>query len=106
MRPDGGFVGGPDQPEYGGGGPLGNIEGALIRDVAAMMDIVEIDGRSVLLRSICSRLIIDAMLLRSRVSFRHDPRGLNLESRAATNLCLMFPSSTSIARSEAVVLQI
>jgi hypothetical protein len=68
MRPDGGFAGSPDQPEYGGGGPLGNIGVGLTRDVAAMMDIVEIDDRFVLLRSICSRLIIDAMLLRRRVS--------------------------------------
>jgi hypothetical protein len=68
IRPDEGCVGGPDQPEYGGGGPFGNmdIEVGLTREVAA---IVEVYGRLVTMRSTSSRLIIDKSPLRHMVSF-------------------------------------
>jgi hypothetical protein len=67
IRPDDGFVGGPDQPEYGGGGPFANIdiELGLTREVAAM---VEVYDRVVAIHS-CSRLIIDNSPLRHIVSF-------------------------------------
>ena len=66
IRPDDGSVGGPDQPEYGGGGPVANIdiEVGLTREAAA---IVEVYGRDVAMRS-CSRLIIDNNPLRHIVS--------------------------------------
>ena len=71
IRPDDECVGNPDQPEYGGGGPLWNrdIEVGLTREVAA---IAELYGRVVAMRSTSSRLIIDNRPLRHIVSFKHD----------------------------------
>ena len=68
IRPDDGCAGGPDQPEYGGGGPFWNIdiEVGLTREVAA---IVEVYGRVVVMRLTSSRLIKDNSPLRHIVSF-------------------------------------
>ena len=56
IRPDDGCAGGPDQPEYGGGGPFWNmdIEAGLARVVVAI-----VYGREVVMRLTCSRLIIE-----------------------------------------------
>jgi hypothetical protein len=68
--------------EYGGGGPLPYSEVGLTTAVAAMVEGLVYDGRSVLMCSSLSRLIMN------------------------NPLCLLLPPSASIARSEAKFLQI
>ena len=69
MSPDTECKGGPGHPvEYGGGGPFEYIdEAGLITAVAAIVG-AEIYVRSVEIRSTLSRLIMDSIPLRYRVS--------------------------------------
>lgn len=58
MRPDNECVG-PDHEEYGGGG----LEYRGLATAAAAMVLMEVNGRSVVLRSVFSRLMMDKMPL-------------------------------------------
>jgi hypothetical protein len=80
MRPDDRWVGGPDQPVYGGGG--GPFEENIDIEVglATVAAIVEVYGRVVAIRS-WSRLIMDNNPLKHIVSSYSDTNTSRLSQR-------------------------